>query len=315
MRLMLKNLLFIFFLVADYNRAFVRECPFCRDDAVWKKRSNYPDLLQTEILANITKCDFPDGTHATKPCDYACVEVKVEPRRSSIPLYYRDCGEGLLKRAPCRECWPNATEADYSLVTSNVTTFDYDKHGEKWTFKFCAANNCTDVFHSKATTLDPQRMFVFIGVFLEIVLVAILVKTAYVLNRGNCSSRSREGSRGRTRSSSTPSEPGTMLRGGNRTLPSSRPSDRPQMIEYFSVREAAEPDNFQMTSSISSSVSSTPPVTLELPPIKDETSYVHSSTSENNTNNTTNDVNDNETDVEMNKEMTPTAPGQLEISA
>lgn len=87
------------------------------------------------------------------------------------------------------------------------------------------------------------------------------------------------------------------------------------MIEYFSVREAAEPDNFQMTSSISSSVSSTPPVTLELPPIKDETSYVHSSTSENNTNNTTNDVNDNETDVEMNKEMTPTAPGQLEISA
>ncbi|VDO21060.1 unnamed protein product [Heligmosomoides polygyrus] len=220
-------------------------------------------------------------------------------------FYYKDCSEGLLKRAPCKECWPNATTADYSFVTTNVTIFDYD---------------------NRDTTSGTSSVFTFVGIALDLLLVFILVRAVYlkvianrtpsgssrygpvtfeVTDNPTSSSASdsetmlHSGDRLRSYFSSSTSESGTMLSRGRQPL--SGPSDTPQMTQFYYVREAAMLNTLHII----------PNIPLNPPPSRvrgddssseDKTQWQHSSSSESVTN-----VSGNGVDVDRSSEGATTA--------
>ncbi|VDL73663.1 unnamed protein product [Nippostrongylus brasiliensis] len=143
-------LLILLLLVGD-SRSSVRQCPYCRDILVWKKRYSFKGLSQKPNVEPLSthSCLHPNQTFLMRGCDYSCLEVEVTLHLSGTRYYYRDCGEDLLKKAPCRNCSPSMSK-DYSYFVGNEIITTTDKEGDKWTFRFCEAQDCSTAFEFAA---------------------------------------------------------------------------------------------------------------------------------------------------------------------
>ncbi|VDO74690.1 unnamed protein product [Heligmosomoides polygyrus] len=162
------------------------------NDALVSKTCLHPIETFETVIVNLLASSFSspfvfymDFVLFQRPCEHSCLEVKIEYSYYPKPYLYRDCGYELLKNAPCRDCKPGVADADFGFVVVNKTTYDFDRNGWKWTFTFCAADDCMHYFRSNAGAIpqkdseadDDSDGFVSNRMILVSVIIAVLVFT------------------------------------------------------------------------------------------------------------------------------------------